>query len=177
MRVFLVAIATMGIVASAADIGLGQSTPATGQSIQGVWEAVSGVTTGANPSSNLKRLPSIYVYTKGYYALLAQDPGSGAGGTRPPRQAPPPLKTPGQPTDAEKIALYEFWAPATGIGGTYEVKGNMLTQHPVVSKGAVGAGNTFEFRLEDGGKTLIEIARSAPGQPVSETRRTFRRLE
>lgn len=171
MRIFLVAIAALGILASTADIGLGQAKPAA-PSIEGVWVGTSAVTTGANASTNPKRLPNIHIYSKGYYSVLAQD----AAGPRPPRQAPPPVKTPGKPTDAEKIALYEFWAPVTAHSGTYEVKGNMLIQRQMVNKGVVGVG-TVELRFEDGGKTRIEIARSAPGQPASELRRTFTRLE
>jgi hypothetical protein len=137
----------------------------------------SVVTTGANAGNNPKRLPNYHIYTRGYYTVTAQDPAGGPGGARPPRQAPPPMKTPGKPTDAEKIALYEFWAPVVAITGTYEIKGNTIIQRPIVAKGAPGARGVIEFRLEDGGKTLIEIARSAPGQPVSETTRRYTRVE
>ena len=45
--------------------------------------------------------------TKRHYSVLAQD----GDGRQQPREVPPPFKTPGKPTDAEKIALYEHWAP------------------------------------------------------------------
>ena len=176
MKLSVVAVA-VGLVASTAAIGLGQTRGSTTPSIEGVWEGVSSVSTGANAGNNPKRLPNFHIYTKGYYTVLAQDPAAGTGGQQPPRKVPPPLKTPGKPTDAEKIALYEFWAPITAITGTYEIKGNMLTQHPVVAKTAPGAANTIEFRLEDGGKTLVEIAKNAPGQPASEATRRYRRIE
>ena len=85
----------------------------------GVWEGVSTVVTGANASSNTKRLPNLHIY---------------------------------------------------------EVTGNILTQNQMVAKGAAVV-NTAELRFEDGGKTRIEIVKSAPGQPVSETVRRYRRLE
>jgi hypothetical protein len=176
MRVFLIAAAAAGIVATAADSVFTQEVrQAAAPSIEGVWEGVSIVTTGANASTNPKRLPNVHIYSKGYYSVIAQD----ATGARPPRQAPPPLQTPGKPTDAEKIAYYDFWAPLTAHSGTYEVKGNRLIQRQMVSKNALpsAVGSGVELRYEDGGKTRIEILRSPPGQPVSETRRTYRRLE
>ena len=60
--------------------------------------------------------------------------------------------------------------------GRYEVKGNLLTQHQV-AKGGLPTTTTFEFSLEDGGKRWVHVAKSAPGQPVSETRRTLTRME
>jgi hypothetical protein len=141
--------------------------------VEGVWQGTTIVTTGANATTNPKRLPNIQIYTRGHYAFVAQD----AGTPRPPRQAPPAVKTPGKPTDAEKIALADYWAPVGAAAGSYDLSGNMLTQHPIISIGGVLTDATFESKLEDGGKTWIHIVKSAPGQPVSETRRTLTRLE
>jgi hypothetical protein len=140
--------------------------------VEGVWQGTSTVVTGANPATNPKRLPNIQIYTRGHYAFVAQDGTTAI----PPRQAPPALKVPGKPSDAEKLALYNYWLPVGAAAGSYEVNGNMLTQHQVVAKG-VPTDATFESRLEDGGKRWVHIIKSAPGEPTSETRRTLTRLE
>jgi len=171
MRICLVAMATLGILASTADVGLGQGAAAP--SVVGVWKGLSAVTTGANASTNMNRLPMLIMYTKGYYSVVAQDSAV----SRPARQAPPPPKDPSKLTDSEKIARYELWLPVIAQSGTYEVKGNMLTQRDIVAKAATPTSRVVEIRFEDGGKTMIETLRSVPGQPVSETVRRFTRLE
>jgi hypothetical protein len=113
------------------------------------------------------------IYTKRHYSVLAQD----GDGRQLPREVPPPLKTPGKPTDAEKIALYELWAPIVADAGTYELKGTTLIQRQIVSKAGMPVERTREVRIENDGITMVEIAKSAPGQPVREVRRTFTRLE
>ena len=174
MRKLLTSMAVLGILVSTADVAIGQGRTGAAPPIEGVWKGVSAVRTGANASTNPSRLPMLLIYTRGHFAVVAQDNEV----AQPRRQAPapPPLKTPGKPTDAEKIALYDFWAPVIANAGSYEVKGNMVIQRQMVGKGAL-AVNTWEFRLEDGGKTYIEIGKAAPGQPASEIRRTYTRLE
>ena len=170
MRRLVSALAVMGFLATTGDIGSGQS--GTTPSIEGVWRGISATTTGANASSNPKRQPMLLIYTKGYYAVVAQD----AAVPLPPRQAPAPPKNPAQLTDAEKIARYDFWQPVIAQAGTYSLKGNIVTQQNMVAKGALTTV-VREVRLEDGGKTMVEIQKSAPGQPVSETRRVFARAD
>ena len=165
---------TLLLVAVSIAVLTGSSvTPVFGQSpsIEGVWEGTSTVLTGGpSPSSNPKRQPSIHIYTKGYWMITSQD----AAVPMPPRTAPPPLKTPGNPTDAEKIALYDFWAPVIAQAGRYEKKGNTVIQYIDVAKGAPGGKSTMEVRVEDGGKTLVEIVQNANGSVLT---RRFRRLE
>jgi hypothetical protein len=163
----------MGVLAFTTNVELSQSRPALAPSVEGVWKGVSVVVTGANAYTIPNRLPMVIIYTKRHYSVLAQD----GDGRELPRQLPPPLKTPGKPTDAEKIALYELWAPIVADAGTYELKGTMLIQRQMVSKDGLPVERTREIRIEDGGNTLVEIAKSAPGQPIRETRRTFTRLE
>jgi hypothetical protein len=111
--------------------------------------------------------------TKRHYSVLAQD----GDGRQLPREVPPPLKIAGKPTDAEKIALYEFWAPVVADAGTYELTGTTLIQRQIVNKAGTPIERTREIRIEDGGNTMIEIVKSGPGQPLGETRRTFARME
>ena len=152
---------------------LSQSGTATAPSIEGVWRGVSVVITGANPLTITNRLPMMVIYTKRHYSIIAQD----GDGRTVPRQAPPPPATPGQPTDAEKLALYEHWAPVVADAGTYELRGNTLIQRQIVTKAGMPVERTREVRIEDGGNTMVEITKSAPGQPVRETRRIFTRVE
>jgi hypothetical protein len=102
--------------------------------------------------------------------ILAQDQAV----PLPPRKALPPLKTPGKPTDAEKLAAYELWAPVVAQAGRYEIKGNMVMQHLDITKGVGGGPNPVEVRIEDGGKTLIETVKNANG---SQLIRRYTRLE
>ena len=174
MRPFFAAIvASVGILASTTDLGLSQPRPAAAPSVEGVWKGVSVVVTGADAFTIPNRLPMMIIYTKKHYSVIAQD----SDGRRLPRQVPPPLKIPGKPTDAEKIALYELWAPVVADSGTYELKGTTLIQRQIVNKGGALLERTREISIEDGGNTMVEIQRSAPGQPIREMRRTYTRLE
>ena len=119
------------------------------------------------------RLPNIVIYTKNYYSIVTQDGRV----PLPARKAVAPPKDPNKLTDAEKIARYDLWAPVNAESGTYDVKGTVLTYHPVVDKGIpVDTGAPLELRFE-GNNTMVTIAKSAPGAPVSEIRRTWTRLE
>ena len=175
MRNFVVASAiSLGILAPTTNVELlSQSGSATAQSIEGVWKGVSVVVTGANGYTIPNRLPMMIIYTKRHYSVLAQD----SDGRQTPRPVPPPLNTPGKPTDAEKIARYEFWAPIVADAGTYELRGSTLIQRQMVNKDGPLIERRREITIEDGGQTLVEITKGAPGQPARETRRTFTRLE
>jgi hypothetical protein len=144
MRKFLVAMAvSLGMLAVVES----QSTPATPQSVEGVWKGVSVVVTGPGGYTIPNRLPMMIIYTKKHYSVLAQD----ADGRQTPRQVPPPLSTPGKPTDAEKIARYEFWAPVVADAGTYELRGSTLIQRQIVNKDGPPIERTREIAIEDGG--------------------------
>jgi hypothetical protein len=172
MRQLLVAIAVLVAIPPSME-GVEQSEPATAVSVEGAWKGVSVSVTGADAHTIPTRLPMMIIYTKRHYSVLAQD----GDGRQSPRLVPPPLKTPGKPTDAEKIALYELWAPVVADSGTYELKGTTLIQRQIVSKAGTLVERTREIKIEDGGNTMVEITTSAPGQPARETRRVFTRLE
>jgi len=70
MRIFLAAMAVVGLLASTANVGLSQSRPATAPSVEGVWKGVSAVITGANASTIPNRLPMMIIYTKGHWRKL-----------------------------------------------------------------------------------------------------------
>lgn len=174
MRVFLIAAAVFGVVSSTADVGFTQAKPAASLSLKGVWKATSIVVTGANASTNASRQPSLVIYTDKYFSVITLD-GSVP---LPPRSMLKPLADPNKLTDAEKLARYDAWLPITAQSGTYTVKGSTLIQHRLISKDPASMntdGGPIEFKIE--GDTLTQTTKSAPGQPVSETHRTYVRLE
>ena len=146
-------------------------TSAQAPSLQGVWRVSEIVVTGANASTNTSPQPGLYVFTKQHYSIVTVN-GTAA------RKDVSPAKDPARLTDAEKVARYEMWNPFTANSGTYEVKGNTLTTHPMAAKnvGAMaGTGQTREFKIE--GKTLTLVQKSPAGQPASETRTKLTRIE
>jgi hypothetical protein len=72
-----------------------------------------------------------------------------------------------------------MWNPLTAQGGTYQLSGNTLTRRPTVAKNeAVMTTNppiVQQVRVEASKLTLV--AKSAAGQPVSETTTTLMRVE
>ena len=129
-------------------------------SIEGVWKTTDVVITGANPLTNHSPQESLTIFSHGHYAAVSNQ-GEKA------RTASAPLATPGKPTDAEKLARYEEWAPIGAQAGTYTLKGDKLTRTPIVAKnvGAVTAG-AFESDAKLTGDTLVLTTKAAPGQPA-----------
>ena len=157
------------------------SVPAHAQAkspVEGVWKVTEvQVIGGANPATNAKPQPGLYIFTRGHYsvvtingdkprtAITAQGRGQGAG------QAPPL-------TDAQKIAFYEHWNVFTANSGTYTIAGNTLTTKPLVAKNESvmqGTPQAREFKVE--GTTLWLIAKPAAGQTGAETRTKLTRVE
>ena len=116
--------------------------------LEGAWRVAEVVVIGATASTNSNPQPSLYIFTKRHYSILSVN-------STQPRPKFEPLKTPGKPTDAEKIARYQQWNPFTANSGTYEIKGTLVTTRPLVAKNETvmsGSGDTWEFKIE--GDTL-----------------------
>lgn len=117
--------------------------------VEGVWKVVEVIVPPKNPAEKGTTItnpqPSLVIYTKGYYSLVA------VRGTQP-RAASAPAKDPENLTDAEKIARYEQWNPLIANAGTYEVKGSTLLLHPIVAKNVEvmtsGTPITWELKVE-----------------------------
>ena len=167
MRPLRLALSIVLILFLSADVVPTQSP----RSLVGVWKGTTSVTTGANASANMNRLPNIIIYTRRHYSVLSQD----ASVPRPPRRPVEPPTDSTNLTDAEKIARYELWLPVIATSGQYEFDGTTLTHRPVIAKG-IPTDQTFEIRFE-GNDTFVQIVKSGLGQPASETRRTYVRLE
>ena len=143
------------------------------ESIQGVWRVAEVEVIGGNtPRTVATPQPGLYIFTKGHYSILQIN------SDKPRTVIPPPAAGAAPPTDAQKVALYDHWAPFVANAGTYTVKGTTIMTKPLVAKSEgvmQGQGQTREFKLE--GQTLWLIAKPAAGQPGVETRTKLTRLE
>ncbi len=130
-------------------ISMAQSKPGGQSNIRGVWQVAEVTTTGPNASTNSKPQPGLVIFTAKHYSMVR------LGGTDA-RTALAAAKDPSHPTDAEKLAAAEHWAPLTAQSGTYELSGDKLTTHPLVAKNATvmapGAFATYSIKVD--GKTL-----------------------
>src|SRR5581483_10000254 len=141
------------------------------ESIDGVWQVTHVVITGANPLTLDHPLENLTIYSHGYYANVANQ------GEKP-RTAAPAFKDPGKPTDAEKAAKYDEWAPIGAQAGTYELKGGKLTRTPTVAKNmAAVSGGAFTSDVKLTGDTMVLVSKSPPGQPVREQTVTLTRVK
>ena len=159
----------MGVLALAPQAALAAGKAA---SIEGVWRITGVAITGADPLTISSPQPSLYIFARGHYANVA-DNGRTA------RTAAPAFKDRAKPTDAEKLAKYDEWAPMAAQAGTYEVKGSTLIRHPIVAKNlaALEPGATPDVEIKVTANTLVMIAKAPAGQPAREQRVTFARVK
>ena len=161
------------VLATMASMGFSQiaAAQAAATPLDGVWKVTKYVATGADPSTVANPQASLIIFSRGYYSYISVG-GDG------PRTASPAAKDPTKLSDAEKLARYDEWNRVTANAGTYELKGNTISRHAVVAKNVAAmtpAGQTNqEFTLS--GNSLVLISKSAPGQPVRETRTTLTRI-
>ena len=141
-------------------------------SIEGVWQISSIVTTGANAVNISTPQPSLITFAKNHYSWVSVN-GTAA------RPKFADAKDPNKLTNAEKIARFEQWNPFTGQAGTYQLNGNTLTRRPTVAKNvAVMTTNPpIVNQVTVQGNKLTLVAKSAPGQPASQTTTTLTRVE
>ncbi|WP_130618091.1 hypothetical protein [Dyella amyloliquefaciens] len=139
-------LAAFAFVASGSTVGAQNAMSA--QSLEGVWMVTRIVRTGTDAGTDTHPQPSIALLYKGYYSVI-RDNSNG-----PRKQAPAP-KDPEHPTDAEKIAKYDEWAPFIASGGTYEVEGNTVITHNVVAKQVKGMTQTEEVVVTFYGDSFV----------------------
>ena len=123
------------LLLSIPTLGFGQARAAA-PSVVGVWKLAETVTTGANAVTNTNLQPSLYILTNKHYSVLSVN-------STEPRPKFGPLKTPGKPTDAEKIARFEQWDLFTANAGTYEIKGTTLAKSAARRQASRGASAAF----------------------------------
>ena len=138
----------------------------TANALEGVWQVTKVVQAGV---VNTNPQPSLYIFSRGYYSALRVNGGE-------PRVQAPAPKDPAHLTDAEKIALYNEWAPYAASAGTYEVKGNTMINHNVVAKMARAMAITEEAIISNfDGNSFV--ARPKPGNPNSDRQTTYTRIK
>ena len=162
----------LGLLTAAVLLAAPQAVMAAGKApnIEGVWKTTNVTATGANPMTNASPQASIYIFSHGHYAYVAdtsREPRTGAS-----------VKDQANPTDAEKLAKFQEWSPVTAQGGTYELKGTTLTRQATVAKNvsAIGPGGKTESEIKLTGDTLVMITKSPAGQPARELRLTLTRV-
>jgi hypothetical protein len=124
----------------------------TKSAIEGVWKITEWIESG---KTNTNPQPGLIIFTRGYYSVAHL--------MGPPRTDSIPSNMGREPSDAEKIALYEQWKWFVGISGSYEVKGSTVVMHPIVAKTTWDMRTTQhepEFKLE-GSNTLWLIPAEA----------------
>jgi hypothetical protein len=121
----------MHVVALLASIPLAlsaQARPASQAAILGAWKIAEVVVTGGpNPRTISNPQPSLYLYTRRHYSQLVIT-------SEGPRPAFAQQQDNTKLTDAEKIARFEQWNLITANSGTYDIKNDTLTFHPLVAK-------------------------------------------
>ena len=111
MRTILLAAAVVGVIAATADVGFIQATLSPRPSIQGVWKITELMTTGANATKNSNPQPSLYIFTARHYSTIVIN------GTQA-RLPVPAFKNPDEPTDAEKLAMYDMVRKSSAFRAT-----------------------------------------------------------
>ena len=130
-------------VAVLATTGLaGQAKPA---SLQGVWKTVEVTLTGPNAKTMTTLQPNLTVVSAKYYARVEVH-------SEGPRPNVADVKT------ATADELRAVWGPFVAEAGTYELAGDSLTVHPLVSKNpavmVAGAVVVYSCKLKADSMTL-----------------------
>jgi hypothetical protein len=162
-RAIIPALAATALLAPAAAF-------AQAASIEGVWKLTRIERTGANPLTLANPQPGYTIYSHGYYATVTDNSTT-------PRKASPPPKDPNNPSDADKLARFDEWAPTQAQAGTYELKGATLTRHPQVAKNvnAMASPNVQEITIK--GNTLTMVSQAPAGQPPGTQTVTMTRVK
>jgi hypothetical protein len=144
------------ILAVSGQAAFGQE-PLTAKSFEGVWKATRFVSTGANGRTDNNPQPCLTIFYRGYFTIVRDN-------SKEPRKQSPDPGDPAKPTDAEKIAKYEEWAPFAASAGTYEVKGNTLITHNVLAKQVKGVNLTEEATIKFEGDSFTASGPSGDKQ-------------
>lgn len=113
--------------------------------LAGVWKVTEFATPVPSVNSVITTTaqPGIFIFTKRNYSIMYVSSSK-----------PRPRYPQQNPTEAQKVAA---WEPFSANAGTYEIKGSILTTHPLVAKNpavmAPGAFVNYTFKFE--GNTLL----------------------
>jgi hypothetical protein len=106
--------------------------------VVGVWQVKEIARQGGSGPIAAEPLPSVIIFTRSHYSMVW------VFDTEPPRS----FAEQWSPTDAEKIERFDSLVVNSG---TYEIKGNRLTAHPIVARipEFVGGKLICEYRVEN----------------------------
>jgi hypothetical protein len=123
--------------------------------LTGVWR-VTERTPGPNASINRSPQPGLIIFTGGYYCIMT------ISGDKPRPSLP---QDPSKASAAELLAVF---GPFTANAGSYEIKGQLVTTHPMVAKGpaAMEPSNSAVLRFQLEGNTLTLTQVSEFDRPV-----------
>jgi hypothetical protein len=166
--IVIAAVAAVAFTTAAAGAST-RETPAAA-SLEGVWKITKVLTTGANARVDAHPQPGLQIIYRGYFSIV-RDNGSE------PRKPSPAAKDPTNPTDIDKAARYDEWAPFAASAGTYELKGDTLITHNIVAKQVRGVGLTEEATIRfEGADTFVATAKSPSGSPAYGRQTTYARV-
>jgi hypothetical protein len=141
LKKLIVVIAALTCLAS----GRSRANESQNASLAGVWQTVEIAIAGSNPRtiSIPEPRPYLTIITARHYSRTEVQSAS-----------PRPIITDVAKATADELRA--TWGPFVGEAGTYEVSGNMITMHPLVSKSpaamAPGAFIVCSYKLD--GNTL-----------------------
>jgi lipocalin-like protein len=111
----------------------------TKQSIEGAWKVAEIVVTGPDAENVTSPQPGLVIFARKHYSMM-WIPGNQ------PRSL---FKGDSGPTNEEKVAAYDSFVANSG---TYELKGDTLTLHPIVARSpnfmASGRVATYQVKIE-----------------------------
>ena len=135
---------------------------AQAQSVQGTWQLMAVSAADGTPMASHDGLLTVGERHYSYVMVVSLEE----------RQPLPPL--PGQPTDAERIAVLDHLAPFLAQAGTYDLSGTTITFHPIAAnvEGLDGYQDAI-FELQFEGDDRV----TAIGPNANQSRWTFTRVE
>lgn len=144
------------ILAVTAVAGIAGFVESRGSSIEGVWRAAEVRLGGPNGLTIAPVEPNLDIITAKHYSRVEIH----GGGPRP---------NVADATKATADELRQAWGPVIAEAGSYEMRDNTLTMHPVVAKNpaamAAGVFATYTYRLA--GDTLWLTPQSDQRGPVA----------
>ena len=145
-----------------------KSTPLTG-----AWEVTKVQMTGQNARTIANPQPGLYLFTGKYFSVMMVMGDH-------PRPIHPTLPEVPKATAQEILAVY---GPYVANTGTYEINGDTLIMHPMVSKNPelMGGRVTYSFQIQGNSLTLkmlkMVMGASVPPPPLPQAIWTLTRVE
>ena len=115
-------------------------------SLTGAWQVTKVQMTGPNARAVTRPQPGLYLFTGKYFSIMMVTGDQ-------PRPIHPTLPEVPKATPQEMLAVY---GPYVANTGTYEVSGDTLIMHPVVSKNPelMGGSVTYSFTIQENTLTM-----------------------